>query len=69
LVEAVVQRLGAKPAASVDDLLAAGINGVLIAAATDVHPELILATLPPPCPCTTIALIRMDEIRKKELQA
>jgi myo-inositol 2-dehydrogenase/D-chiro-inositol 1-dehydrogenase len=29
----------------VDDLLAAGIDGVVIAAATDVHPELILASL------------------------
>ena len=45
LVDSVVQRLGAEPAASVDDLLAAGIDGVVIAAATDVHPELILASL------------------------
>jgi myo-inositol 2-dehydrogenase / D-chiro-inositol 1-dehydrogenase len=54
LVEAVVQPLRAERAA-MDDLLAAGIDGVVIAAATDVHPELILATLPPPCPCTSIA--------------
>jgi hypothetical protein len=39
----------------VDDLLAAAIDGVVIAAATDVHPELILATLRPPCPYTSIA--------------
>jgi predicted dehydrogenase len=65
LVEAVVQRLGAEPAASVDDLLAAGIDGVVIGAATDVHPELILATLS----LHQHRLIRMDEIRKKELPA
>jgi myo-inositol 2-dehydrogenase/D-chiro-inositol 1-dehydrogenase len=34
---------------------AGGIDGVVIAAATDVDPELILASLPPPCPCTSIA--------------
>ena len=45
LVESVVQRLGAEPAASVKALLAAGVDGVVIAAATDVHPELILASL------------------------
>jgi myo-inositol 2-dehydrogenase / D-chiro-inositol 1-dehydrogenase len=45
LVDSVVEKLGAEPAASVDDLLAAGIDGVVIAAATDVHPELILASL------------------------
>jgi myo-inositol 2-dehydrogenase/D-chiro-inositol 1-dehydrogenase len=45
LVETAVQRLGAEPASSVDALLAAGVDGVVIAAATDVHPELILASL------------------------
>ena len=45
LVDSVVTRLGAEPAADVDGLLAAGIDGVVIAAATDVHPELIMATL------------------------
>lgn len=45
LVESVVTRLGAEPAADVDGLLAAGVDGVVIAAATDVHPELIMAAL------------------------
>jgi myo-inositol 2-dehydrogenase/D-chiro-inositol 1-dehydrogenase len=46
LVDAVVQRLGSvEPARSVEDLLSAGIDGVVIAAATAVHPELILASL------------------------
>lgn len=45
LVESVVTRLGAEPAADVDGLLAAGVDGVVIAAATDVHPELIRAAL------------------------
>jgi myo-inositol 2-dehydrogenase / D-chiro-inositol 1-dehydrogenase len=45
LVESVVERLGAEPASSVEALLAAGVDGVVIAAATDVHPELISASL------------------------
>lgn len=45
LVDAVVERHGAEPASSVDALLAAGLDGVVIAAATDAHPELILASL------------------------
>lgn len=45
LVTSVAERLGAEPASSVDALLAAGLDGVVIAAATDVHPELILASI------------------------
>jgi myo-inositol 2-dehydrogenase/D-chiro-inositol 1-dehydrogenase len=45
LVDAVVSRHGAEPAGSVEALLAAGIDGVVIAAATAAHPELILASL------------------------
>src|SRR5215210_8103207 len=45
LVDRVVERYGAEPAASVVALLAAGVDGVVIAAATAVHPELILASL------------------------
>lgn len=46
LVEAVTDRLtGVEAAASVDDLLSSGVEGVVIAAATVVHPELILASL------------------------
>ena len=36
-------RFGAKAAASPEEALAAGVDGVVIAAATDTHPELILA--------------------------
>src|SRR3954454_16700081 len=45
LVEATVQRLGVEAAGSPAALLRAGVDGVIIAAATDAHPELILATL------------------------
>ena len=45
LVESVVQRVGAEPAASPEALMRAGVDGVVIAAATDVHPELIIACL------------------------
>src|SRR4051812_31856278 len=45
LVDATVQRLGVEAAASPAVLLRAGIDGVVIAAATDAHPELILASL------------------------
>src|SRR4051812_9831744 len=45
LVEATVQRLGVEAAASPAALLGAGIDGLVIAAATDAHPELILASL------------------------
>ena len=46
LVEAVTGRLpGVEPAASVAELLSSGVEGVVIAAATVAHPELILACL------------------------
>lgn len=45
LVTSVVERLGAEPASSVETLLTAGVDGVVVAAATDVHPELILASI------------------------
>src|SRR5215217_5397845 len=46
LVDAVAKRLGSvEPAETVEELLSSGIDGVVIAAATAVHPELILASL------------------------
>jgi myo-inositol 2-dehydrogenase/D-chiro-inositol 1-dehydrogenase len=42
LAAGIAQRLGAVSADSPADLLAAGVDGVVIAAATDAHPELIL---------------------------
>jgi myo-inositol 2-dehydrogenase/D-chiro-inositol 1-dehydrogenase len=46
LVDAVTARLPeTEAAASVEELLSSGVEGVVIAAATDVHPELILASL------------------------
>ena len=39
----VAARLGAEPADTPAALLAAGVDGVVVAAATDAHPELILA--------------------------
>lgn len=45
LVTSVVERLGAEAAGSVEALLAGGVDAVVIAAATDVHPELILASI------------------------
>ena len=45
LVDATVQRVAAESAASPEALLQAGVDGVVIAAATDVHPKLIIACL------------------------
>jgi myo-inositol 2-dehydrogenase / D-chiro-inositol 1-dehydrogenase len=45
LVTATTARLDAEPAATAEELLKSGVDGVVIAAATDAHPELILATL------------------------
>ncbi|SEC50686.1 Predicted dehydrogenase [Streptomyces sp. 3213] len=44
-VAAVTERFGATAADSPEALLAAGIDGVVIAAATDAHPELVLAAV------------------------
>jgi myo-inositol 2-dehydrogenase/D-chiro-inositol 1-dehydrogenase len=41
LARAVAERFGAQAAGRPDELLAAGVDGVVIAAATDTHPELI----------------------------
>lgn len=41
----VAAQVGAEPADSPERLLAAGVDGVLIAAATDAHPELLLAAV------------------------
>jgi myo-inositol 2-dehydrogenase/D-chiro-inositol 1-dehydrogenase len=43
LAAEVAGRLGAEAAATPEALLAAGVDGVVVAAATDAHPELILA--------------------------
>ena len=45
LVDQTVQRLGVEAADGPESLLGAGIDGLVIAAATDAHPELILASL------------------------
>lgn len=42
VVAATVERTGAEPVHSVDDLLAAGVDGVVVAAPTDAHPDLVL---------------------------
>jgi myo-inositol 2-dehydrogenase / D-chiro-inositol 1-dehydrogenase len=39
----IAEKVGATPAATPADVLAAGVDGVVIAAATDAHPHLILA--------------------------
>jgi myo-inositol 2-dehydrogenase/D-chiro-inositol 1-dehydrogenase len=44
-IDRVVAKYGATPAATPGDLLAAGVDGVVIAAATDAHPQLILAAV------------------------
>ncbi|MFF5306258.1 Gfo/Idh/MocA family oxidoreductase [Streptomyces sp. NPDC013161] len=44
-VAAATERFGAVPADSPEALLAAGVDGVVIAAATDAHPELIRAAV------------------------
>lgn len=42
VVAATAARTGAQPADTVDDLLAAGVDGVVVAAPTDTHPDLVL---------------------------
>jgi myo-inositol 2-dehydrogenase/D-chiro-inositol 1-dehydrogenase len=44
-IERIVDKYGATPVASPAELLAAGVDGVVIAAATDAHPQLILAAV------------------------
>src|SRR3954452_19171379 len=44
-VQAAVERLGAEAADNPDQLLKAGVDGIVIAASTSVHPELILSSL------------------------
>ncbi|WP_426565014.1 Gfo/Idh/MocA family protein [Angustibacter sp. McL0619] len=44
-VQATVDRLGVEAADSPDQLMKAGVDGIVIAAATSVHPELILSSL------------------------
>jgi myo-inositol 2-dehydrogenase / D-chiro-inositol 1-dehydrogenase len=45
LTAEVAGRVGAEPVASLAALLAAGVDGVLVAAATDAHPEILLAAV------------------------
>ena len=45
LVSAVTAKHGAKPADSVEDLLASGVDGVVVSAATPAHAELTLAAV------------------------
>ncbi|HYZ68983.1 MAG TPA: Gfo/Idh/MocA family oxidoreductase [Mycobacterium sp.] len=45
VVAAVAAKHGAKPADSVEDLLAAGVDGVVVSAATPAHAELTLAAV------------------------
>jgi myo-inositol 2-dehydrogenase / D-chiro-inositol 1-dehydrogenase len=44
-VDRIVAKYGATPAASPAELLTSGVDGVIIAAATDAHPQLILAAI------------------------
>jgi myo-inositol 2-dehydrogenase/D-chiro-inositol 1-dehydrogenase len=44
-VDRIVAKYGAEPAADPADLLGSGVDGVVIAAATDAHPQLILAAV------------------------
>jgi myo-inositol 2-dehydrogenase/D-chiro-inositol 1-dehydrogenase len=72
LVEAAVERVGAEAAGSPGELLRAGVEGVVIAAATDVHPELIMACieagLPTFCekPVSKDPVASMDILRRTE---
>lgn len=45
VTRAVANRVGAEPADTPEKLLAAGVDGVVIAAATDAHPELLIAAV------------------------
>jgi myo-inositol 2-dehydrogenase/D-chiro-inositol 1-dehydrogenase len=61
----VAARLGAEPADSPDALLAAGVDGVLIAAATDAHPALLRAAVDAGLPvfCEKPLAARLDDGR------
>jgi len=62
-VQAVVRELGAQPAGSPAELLAAGVDGVVIAAATPAHPELLVAAVAAGVPvfCEKPVAATMDE--------
>jgi myo-inositol 2-dehydrogenase/D-chiro-inositol 1-dehydrogenase len=45
VTKSVAERVRAEPADSVAELLTAGVDGILVAAATDTHPELVLAAV------------------------
>src|SRR5467141_2026378 len=45
VVAAVAAKHGAKPAGSVEELLASGVDGVVVSAATPAHAELTLAAV------------------------
>jgi myo-inositol 2-dehydrogenase / D-chiro-inositol 1-dehydrogenase len=68
-VGAAVDRLGAEPAESPEALLTAGIDGVVIAAATHVHPELILAGLEAGLPTFCEKPVAADPRQGLEVQA
>jgi myo-inositol 2-dehydrogenase/D-chiro-inositol 1-dehydrogenase len=44
-MDSVVERLGVEAVETPEQLLAAGVDGVVVAAATDAHPELIVAAV------------------------
>ena len=67
LVESAVQRVGAEPAASPEALLRAGVDGVVIAAATDVHPELIIACLEAGLPTFCEKPVSKDPVASMEI--
>jgi myo-inositol 2-dehydrogenase/D-chiro-inositol 1-dehydrogenase len=72
LVDATVERLGVEPASSTEALINSGVDGVVIAAATVVHPELILASvdagLPTFCekPVSIDANLSMEIMRRTD---
>ena len=65
--EQVVERLGAEPASSPEALLRSGIDGVVIAAATSVHPELILAALEAGIPAFCEKPVSSDPVASQEI--
>ena len=65
VTDAVAAEVGAEPADSPQKLLAAGVNGVLIAAATDAHPALLRAAAEAGLPvfCEKPLAARLDDAR------
>jgi myo-inositol 2-dehydrogenase/D-chiro-inositol 1-dehydrogenase len=68
-VDATVERLGVEVAVSPEALVKSGVDGIVIAAATTVHPELILASLEAGLPTFCEKPVSADPTNGEEILA